>query len=463
MNSSSQTDVSKLFQSQQRFFASGATLGRAFRVEALKALRASIVKHEQAIYRALRTDLRKCEEESWVTEYSFLLNEIDHALGHLKDWMRASAWGSPIAMQPARSEVHPQPMGTTLVLGAWNYPIQLTLGPVIPALAAGNVVVVKPSELAPASSEVCRLIIEDAFSVDHVACVEGGIDVSTNLLEQPFKHMFYTGSTRVGRIIAMAAAKHLSRATLEMGGKSPVIVTAKANLELAARRIAWGKCVNAGQTCVAPDYALVEREVYDAFLDKLSARLSAFYPDGAQASPDFARIINDGHFERLSKLMESGRVRHGGETDASERFIAPTILEDVSLDSPIMQEEIFGPLLPVIPVDNLDHAIRVIERNPDPLALYIFSKDSREQNEVIARVSFGGGAINDCMVHLGDPDLPFGGIGASGLGAYHGKPGFDRFSHFKSVVRSKANLLTDPPLRYPPYGGRSFKLLKVLV
>jgi aldehyde dehydrogenase (NAD+) len=359
---------------------------------------------------------------------------------------------APLVAAPSTSYIHAQPLGTNLIIGAWNYPILLVLSPLVAALAAGNVAVLKPSELAPASSAAVAELVRDTFDESIVAVVEGGVEVSKALLEREWDHLFFTGSTTVGRIVAKAGAEHLARVTLELGGKSPAIVTASADLEIAAKRIVLGKFINLGQTCVAPDYVLAEASIHDALLDRMKATIETFYGADPKACEDLGRIINDRHFERLQGLIDPDKVFVGGEADAAERFIAPTILRDVTMDDAVMGEEIFGPILPVLSVDSLDQAMARVAERPNPLALYLFTGDGHDESSVVNRVSFGGGCINDTLYHLADDALPFGGVRSSGIGAYHGEHGFARFSHYKGILRAPTWL--DPSLKYPPFGPK---------
>lgn len=444
--------IDALRERQQRFFDGGATLSAEFRLERLKRLDDVLRRHESRMLDALYSDLHKPEVEGYGTEVGFTYSELRHTIKNLRKWMKPQRNLSPMVTQPSSSWTHSQPLGLTLIISPWNYPIQLALGPMIGAIAAGNVAVVKPSEMAPASSEVVTSIVAEAFGEEHVAILEGGVELSTALLERRWDHVFFTGSTQVGRIVAKAAAEHLSRVTLELGGKSPTIVTPSADLRVAARRIAWGKFVNTGQTCVAPDYVLVHRSVADAFTDQLRTAITDFYGPQPRRSPDYGRIINERHFQRLERLIDPSKVVFGGETAASERYIAPTLMRGVSLDDPVMQQEIFGPVLPIIEIDSLDEAISTIRKYPNPLALYLFSSDRHEEERVIAQVSFGGGCINNTLVHLADSNLAFGGVGQSGLGAYHGHHSFGVFSHQKSVLRSAT--FVDPDVKYAPYEGK---------
>jgi aldehyde dehydrogenase (NAD+) len=446
------TRVEALYTAQHECFAAGRTLPQAAREDALRALLHAFQTKEKRITDALHADLHKCTVEAYLTEVGFVTAEIKHTLRHLHRWMKPDVSLSPLVVAPSRSYVHYQPLGLNLVIAPWNYPVQLAFAPLVGALAAGNVVILKPSELAPASSAVCAELAREAFAEEHVAVIEGGVETSQALLARRWDHIFFTGGTSVGRMVAKAGAEHLSRVTLELGGKSPTIVTASADLDVAARRIVWGKLINAGQTCVAPDYLLVEASVHDGLLARMKTALRDFYGDDPRQSPDYGRIINERHFLRLVRLIDPDKVVHGGQYDAAERYIAPTLMTDVTLDDPVMADEIFGPILPILRVGSLEEAITTIKRHPNPLALYLFTGDREDEHKVIERVSFGGGCINNTVTHLADPNLPFGGVGASGMGAYHGRHSFEAFSHRKSVMKTASFL--DPSIKYPPYAGK---------
>lgn len=449
--------LSDLLLAQRQTLETGVTLPIAFRRERLRALQAALTAHERRLLDALRADLGKCDVEGFGTELGIVRGELRHTLAHLRAWMRPTRAPVPLLLQPAKARVLPTPIGTNLIIAPWNYPVNLALAPVIAALAAGNVAVLKPSELAPATADALKDLINGSFDRAYFHCVTGGPEVASALVDLPFDHVFFTGSTRIGRVVAQAAAARLARVTLELGGKSPAIVMPSADLATAARRIAWGKTTNAGQTCVAPDYLVVHEQVKAQVVDGIRAAWRQFYGDEPRRSPDYGRIINAHHTRRLAGLIERRHVIHGGEVDVEERYIAPTLLDGVGPDDAVMQEEIFGPILPILTVRSLAEALEAVRRHPNPLALYLFTRDSGDERSVMEGVPFGGGCINTTMMHLGVPELPFGGVGASGLGAYHGKAGFDAFTHYKSVL--DAATWADPALRYPPYAGR-FALVK---
>jgi aldehyde dehydrogenase (NAD+) len=427
----------------------GLTRPLAWRRAQLGALRRLLTEREPELLAALASDLGKPAIEGWLTELRHVTNEIDHMLGHLGRWAAPERVPIRAAMQPARASIVPEPLGVALVIAPWNYPLHLLLLPMAYALAAGNAVVGKPSELAPAAA-VARLVPE-YLDREAVAIVEGDAPVVTALLAEQWDHIFYTGNGRIGRIVMEAAAQHLTPVTLELGGKSPAIVSRDADIEVAARRIVWGKFLNAGQTCVAPDYVLVDRSVETALVDAMVRAVRASYGDDPSRSPDYPRIVNERHFDRLTGLLGQGggTCAVGGGSDRSQRYIAPTILTGVTWSDPVMGEEIFGPILPVLAVDDVDAAIEVVNDREKPLALYVFSEDKTTTDRVVAGTTSGGVCVNGTLLQLAVTDLPFGGVGASGMGAYHGKAGFDAFSHRKAVLVRSTRL--DPPVMYPPY------------
>ena len=443
-------------------FESGRTRPFEWRVSQLRRLGALLVERETELLDALAADLGKPAIEGYVTEVAFTRAEIDFALANLDTWVKPEKVTVPLTQQPAKAQIVREPLGSVLVIGPWNYPLQLVLAPLVAAIAAGNAAVIKPSELAPASSHVLARLIPEYLDPECIAVVEGGIPETTALLAERWDHIFYTGNGTVGRVVMEAAAKHLTPVTLELGGKSPAIVDRHANLGVAAKRIAWGKFINTGQTCVAPDYVLVDRTVEQPFLDLLASTVRAFYGDDPRSNPDYGRIINDRHFARLRGLLDTGgTIVVGGDTDATDRYVAPTVLTDVDTGAAIMEEEIFGPLLPVIPVDDVDDAIDFVNAREKPLALYVFSEAETVAERVIEETSAGGVAVNATVLHLAVPGLPFGGVGASGTGAYHGRAGFETFSHRKSVLNRPTRL--DVPVMYPPYKGWKQKLLHRLL
>jgi len=434
---------------QRAFFSKGETQTTSFRTQQLRVLRDMIVRRERDILDALRRDLGKPETEAYVSELAVVLHEIDWALTRVRSWARPRRVRTPVILFPATSWIYPQPYGSVLIIGPFNYPFQLAVLPLVGALAAGNCAVVKPSEVAPHTARLISEMIGASFDPAYLAVVEGGVEETQVLLADRFDYILFTGSSKVGRIVMAAAATHLTPVTLELGGKNPCIVDADADLDKAARRIAWGKFINAGQTCIAPDFVLAHRSIKPALVQRLSATIDAFFGADPMASADFGRIINDKHFARLASLMHEGDVVIGGRAVAEQRYIAPTVIDNVSWNHPVMQEEIFGPILPVLDFDTLEETIEVLEGQPKPLAVYYFSSNRARQDEVLRRLRSGGACINDTFAQMLNPRLPFGGVGDSGLGAYHGKTSFDTFSHFKSVV--KRSTWADPGFKYPPY------------
>lgn len=456
---SSDASIEAVVQGQRDHFATGATRPLAARLDALRRLRAAIRRFEPQIEQALHSDLNKTPFEAYLTETGIVLEEIAHHLRHLPGWLRPRRVRTPIALFPATSRTVPEPHGVSLVMSPWNYPLQLCLDPVVGAISGGNCVLIKPSAYAPATSALIADLIAAEFDPGHVAVVQGGRQENQALLEQRFDHIFFTGSVEVGKLVMAAAARHLTPVTLELGGKSPVVVTADADLPLAARRIAFGKVLNAGQTCVAPDYLLIDSGVKDAFLAEFRRALESFFPDGDHAN--LPVIVSQKHFDRVSGLLDSGSAVIGGGTDPSRRFIEPTVLVDVTEDSPVMQEEIFGPILPVLEYSKLEEAIEFVRSRPRPLALYLFTSSPEVEAQVFDSCSFGGGCVNDTVIHLANPRLPFGGVGHSGLGSYHGRASFDTFSHHRSIVKTATWL--DLPMRYHPHSEASRKLIRRLL
>ncbi len=452
-------NITRMIQKQREFFAGGATRDISFRKKQLVVLEKAILKNERAIMDALHEDLRKPEFESYAAEIGILYPEIRTAVKNIYAWTRARKVSTPVLHFLSSSYVYQEPYGVALIIGPWNYPFQLTIAPLIAAMAAGNCAMLKPSELSPATSHVIARIISENFDPSYIAVFEGGVEETKSLLHEKFDYIFFTGGTAVGKIIMNAAAQNLTPVTLELGGKSPTIVHRDAHLEYAAKRIAWGKFFNAGQTCLAPDYLLVHQEVKNKFIEIFKKTIISFYGDDPSKSRDYARIINDWHFARVCALMKAGNIIHGGYTDPKERYIAPTVIDNVSLEDAIMKEEIFGPLLPVLTYDDIEQPLCIINSMPRPLALYLFTNSRKIEKRVLERTHFGGGCINDTVSHVGSTALPFGGIGDSGMGQYHGEAGFDTFSHKRSIL--KRSNLVDMKLRYPPYGNR-VKLLQKL-
>jgi aldehyde dehydrogenase (NAD+) len=441
-----------LLQKNREFFNSGGTRDIEFRIAQLRKLRDAISINKGRILKALWEDLKKPGFEAYTSELGMVLQEIDYALVHLKRWAAGRAAGTPRVFSPAKSRIMPEPYGMVLIIGPWNYPFQLTLAPLVGAIGAGNTAILKPSELAPRSSEVLAGIIGAAFDPKYIAVVQGGVDITHELLNEKFEYIFFTGGTEIGKIIMRAAANNLTPVTLELGGKSPVIVDKDSSLDMAAKKIAWGKFINAGQVCLSPDYLLVHYEVKEELLKRIKGYIREFYGDNPKLSKSYGRIINERHFHRITRLLRSGVKITGGRADLSQLYIEPTVIDEVSLNQPLMKEEIFGPILPVIAYRNLDGALSIIKSLPKPLAVYIFSNNKKTVERIINGTSSGGICVNDLVIQIGNYFTPFGGVGASGMGTYHGKASFDTFSHNKSImIRSR---FIDIPSRYPPYGKR---------
>lgn len=451
--------IKDIVKKQRDFFRTGQTQCLDFRLAQLAALKQSILANQDDILAAVKADLNRPAFEGYFEIAA--LAEIELATKQLKRWGKPQKVKTSIAQFPSSAYIQPEPLGVALIIGPWNYPFQLLMLPLVGAIAAGNCAILKPSELAPYTSKVIAKMIDQAFDPSYVAVVEGGAEVSQTLLAEKFDHIFFTGGTAIGRIVMEAAAKHLTPVTLELGGKSPCIVDADVNLATAAKRIAWGKFINAGQTCIAPDYLLVDRRIKDQLVEQLKQCIRDFYGEDPAQSESYCRIINQRHFYRLAKFLDHGTIVTGGQTDATQRYIAPTILENVTWDDAVMQDEIFGPILPVLAYDDLDEAIAQVNDRPKPLALYFFSNDKAKQNQVLQQTSSGGACVNDTVMQVGIESLPFGGVGESGMGAYHGKASFDTFSHKKSVLRK--GLWFDLAWRYAPYTAKQLKQIKQLV
>ncbi len=431
-----------------------------FRKQALLKLLHAVQLHEEAIIKALHDDFKKPAFETVATETAYILSELNHTIKHIQQWAKPQPVLPSLLNFPSVDYIYKEPYGKVLIIAPWNYPFQLVMSPLIAAVAAGNQVVVKPSELTPNTSRLIAKIIGDTFDTNHVTCVEGGIETAQHLLTQRWDYIFFTGSAAVGKIVAQAAAENLTPVTLELGGKNPCIIDENTNLKLAAKRIVWGKFLNAGQTCIAPDYILAHQNIKAELIRFLTDEITIAYGENPESSPDFARIVNTKNHQRLVSLLENETVIFGGKSNPENCYLSPTLLDEPSLDSPVMKAEIFGPILPVLSYEIESDLERVIMKYEKPLSLYVFSNNSRFAEKMIRRFSFGGGCVNDTVIHFANKRLPFGGVGQSGMGAYHGKRSFDTFSHFKPIVK-KANWL-DLPFRYAPYQGKLHLIKKVL-
>lgn len=445
---------------QRRYFNSNATKSYEFRIEQLNKLKNSITANEQKIISALKADLKKSEVESYISEIGLVIKEIDHTVKNLKKWMKPKSLSTSWSLKPASAKLFPEPFGVTLIIAPWNYPFQLAIAPMIGAIAAGNTVILKPSELSVQTEKLLSEVINSTFDSQYIHVFTGGKEVGQDLLKQKFDFIFFTGSTAVGKIVMKAASENLTPVCLELGGKSPCIVDESANLEVAARRVVWGKFFNAGQTCIAPDYLYVHESVKTTFLALLKKNIRNFYGENEMKSNDYGKIISKNHFDRIAKLIDGSKILYGGDKNREEQFISPTLLEVKSWDEKIMKEEIFGPALPVLSYKNLDDVISTIKSKDRPLALYIFSTNVNHTEKIQNELSYGGGCVNDCLLHFSSTEIPVGGVGASGVGKYHGKYSFDTFTHEKAILK-KSNLF-DLALRYPPYTEKKQKLIKKL-
>ena len=451
-------EINSLVTRQRKYFQTGATLPVSVRITALRRLYTAIVKYENEIHDALKKDLGKSGFESYMCETGLVLEEISCMLKHIRRFAGEKRVRTPLAQFHSRSFKKPSPYGVTLIMSPWNYPFMLTLSPLVDALAAGNTAVVKPSAYSPNTSEILRKILSQCFDPQYVAVVTGGRAENTCLLREHFDYIFFTGSQTVGKEVMRNAAEYLTPVTLELGGKSPCIVDQTADIRLAARRIVFGKYLNCGQTCVAPDYIYCHRSVKDSLVKEIQRQIQLQYGEEPLHNPDYGKIINEKHFDRILGLIEEKKIVHGGNSDRDTLRIEPTVLDNVTFADPVMQEEIFGPLMPVLVFDSLDEAIAGINAMPHPLALYFFTSDKAAAKDVTSRCGFGGGCINDTIIHLATTEMGFGGFGESGMGAYHGKTGFDTFSHYKSIVDKKTWI--DLPMRYQPYRKMHEKMVR---
>lgn len=444
------------------YFERGETKSRSFRIEQLKKLKKAILAHEEDIYEALEKDLKKNKEETWVTEIGIILSELSYMLKNLSQWMQPEIVSTNLVNLPSKSYIIKEPLGVVLIIGPWNYPFQLLFNPLLGAIAAGNCVVLKPSENAPATSAISKKIIEEIFPGDYIKCVEGdGAVVIPHLMNQTrFDHIFYTGGTAVGKIIYKMAAEQLIPVTLELGGKSPCIIESDANLKVAARRIAIAKFSNSGQMCVAPDYLLVHHSVKDKLISELSATIRKFFSDDPSDNYSYGKMVNEKQFNRVVSYLSDGEVIFGGNHDKSKLYIEPTILDNVSQDSTVMKEEIFGPVLPVLSFTTKKEALNIIAKNPNPLSFYVYTNSDSKAKDWTDAIPAGGGCINNCAWHLTNHHLPFGGRGFSGTGSYHGKQSFETFSHKKSIMKTPTWI--DPDIKYPPFKGK-LKLFKWVI
>ena len=453
--------IETIVNNQRDFFCTHATLDVEYRIKYLKRLRECITNHEQDILVALKEDLGKCEMEGYMCEVGLTLAELSNQLKHIRKWTKKKHYKTELTNAIAKSYSIREPYGVVLVMSPWNYPFMLTMEPLIGALAAGNTCVVKPSAYAPATSQVIADIISETFPPEYVITVQGGREENAALLEQRFDYIFFTGGVTVGKMVMEKAAAHLTPVTLELGGKSPCVVTKDANLKIAAKRIVFGKYLNCGQTCVAPDYLLIDEQIRDEFVELLKKEIMSMYTEKPLNNPDYGKIVNRKHFERLKGLMKDEKIAFGGEINEDTLQIAPTVLIDVTAEDAVMQEEIFGPILPVLTYKNPDEAEAFILEREKPLAFYLFTEDKETQKRFMNHISFGGGCINDTVMHLTSGEMGFGGVGNSGMGSYHGRKSFECFTHEKSIL-DKATWI-DVPLRYQPHKENKWKLIKKLL
>lgn len=454
-------EIKDILQQQNHFFSSGKTIPAEFRLKQLESLKEAMIRHEADLAAALKDDLGKSRMESYMCEIGLTLSELTWMQKHLRSLMRSKRVSTPAAQFAAKSFRSPSPYGTVLIMSPWNYPVLLTLDPLIDAIAAGNTAVVKPSAYAPCTFDVMKTMIEECFPAHYVAVVDGGRAENQALLQQRFDMIFFTGGKTVGREVLRHAAEYLTPVTLELGGKSPCIVDSTAKIRLAAKRIVFGKYLNCGQTCVAPDYILCDKRIRDELITAILAEIEKQFGKEPLKNPNYGKIINEKHFERILGLINGEKLVYGGQSEPESLRIAPTVLNNITWDDAVMGEEIFGPLLPILTFDTLDEALDTVESHPHPLALYFFSEDKAAQKKVLDTCRFGGGCINDTIIHLATSDMPFGGVGESGMGSYHGRVGFETFSHYRSIVDKKTWM--DLPIRYQKYTGLKEKMMRMFL
>ena len=454
-------EIKDILQQQNHFFSSGKTIQAEFRLKQLESLKEAMIRHEADLAAALKADLGKSRMESYMCEIGLTLSELTWMQKHLRSLMRSKRVSTPAAQFAAKSFRSPSPYGTVLIMSPWNYPVLLTLDPLIDAIAAGNTAVVKPSAYAPCTFDVMKTMIEECFPAHYVAVVDGGRAENQALLQQRFDMIFFTGGKTVGREVLRHAAEYLTPVTLELGGKSPCIVDSTAKIRLAAKRIVFGKYLNCGQTCVAPDYILCDKRIRDELITAILAEIEKQFGKEPLKNPNYGKIINEKHFERILGLINGEKLVYGGQSEPESLRIAPTVLNNITWDDAVMGEEIFGPLLPILTFDTLDEALDTVESHPHPLALYFFSEDKAAQKKVLDTCRFGGGCINDTIIHLATSDMPFGGVGESGMGSYHGRVGFETFSHYRSIVDKKTWM--DLPIRYQKYTRLKEKMMRMFL
>jgi len=449
--------VQNIISDQKIYFNTQKTKDVSSRLMHLKALKSEIISKEQAIYDALKLDFKKSEFESFISEFGIVISQLNLVIKNLTNWVKPEGVKSSILTFPSRDYIYKDPYGSVLIIASWNYPFLLAIEPLIMAVAAGNTVVLKPSELTINTSQLITDIVEKVFPKENVASIQGGVETSTELLQQKWDYIFFTGSVSVGKIVAQAAAKHLTPVTLELGGKSPCVIDDSVDLKLAARRIVWGKFLNGGQTCIAPDYLIIKSNIKTEFIEALKTEITRVYGENPMNSADFPRIINTKNTIRLANMLKDVNVVFGGEIDEKKCYVSPTLIDEPALDSEVMSEEIFGPILPILTYNSDEDIEGIVNHYDKPLSLYVFSNKKPFVEAILNKFSFGGGVINDVLIHFGNHRLPFGGVGNSGMGAYHGKLGFDTFSHKKAIIK-RGNWI-DPPIRYAPYKGK-LNLLK---
>lgn len=454
-------NINKIVENQRAFFDTGKTFDVNYRIEMLKKFKQAILDNEEEINLALKKDLGKSETETYMCETGMTLSELSHQIKHIKKWCKNKRKRTPLANFPAKSFTVQEPYGSVLIMSPWNYPFMLCLAPMVGAIAAGNCCVLKPSAYSPATSAIIKKIVEEAFPQEYVAVVEGGRAENAELLNQRFDYIFFTGGVTVGKLVMEKAAANLTPVTLELGGKSPCIIDESCDIKLAAKRVVFGKYLNCGQTCVAPDYILIDKKIKEKFLDQVKIQIEKMFGEKPLENPEYGKIINRKHFDRINELIDENKVIFGGKSNSETLKIEPTVMDNVTEDDAIMQEEIFGPVMPIITYNTIDEAESFVKEREKPLALYVFTKNKSVENRFLKYVSFGGGCVNDTIMHLATSELAFGGVGNSGMGSYHGKKSFETFSHEKSVL--KKSCLIDMPMRYHPYNKKYIKIIRLFL
>ena len=450
-------EIDEIFNKQKEYYSTQITKDVNFRINQLDKLKSAIQEYEDKITEAIKKDFDKCEFEVFETEVGITLSEIKHVRNKIKKWSEPQKVKTPLTNPGAKTYIYKQPYGVCLIMSPWNYPFYLCISPLIGAIIGGNCAVVKPSELSPNTSKIIKEMIEKYFNKEYIAVIEGEVEVNKYLLTKKFDYIFFTGSPAVGKVVMEAAAKELIPCTLELGGKSPCIVDESCDIDMSAKKIVWGKLLNGGQTCIAPDYVIAHHNIKEDLIEAMKKYIKLFYGEEPMKSKDYTSIINERHFNRITGLIDENKVVYGGKNNKESLKIEPTIIDKVTINDKVMNDEIFGPLIPILEFENIDEVVEIVEVNKNPLALYVFTKNKNFEKAIICRISFGGGCVNDTIMHISNHNAPFGGIGNSGIGSYHGRRSYDAFTHEKTILKSSS---IDIPFKYPPYSKKALQLLK---